>query len=62
MKKKIYLIQTTFRDRHGILYQGKQAPFQSLALSALSSTIPMDWEKKFCLEYFEDINYESDAQ
>lgn len=61
MKKKIYLVQTTFRDRHGILYQGKQAPFQSLALSALSSTIPQDWEKEFCLEYFENINYESDA-
>jgi len=61
MKKKIYLIQTTFRKRNGILYQGKLAPFQSLALAALSATIPQDWEKEFCLEYFNEINYESDA-
>ena len=61
MKKKIYFIQTTFRDRHGILYQGQKAPFQSLALAALSSTVPNDWEKEFCLEYFEKINYKSDA-
>lgn len=61
MKKKIYLIQITFRKRNGILYQGKLAPFQSLALAALSATIPQDWEKEFCLEYFNEINYESDA-
>jgi radical SAM superfamily enzyme YgiQ (UPF0313 family) len=61
MKKKIYLIQTTFRKKNGVLYQGKLAPFQSLGLAALSSTIPSDWEKEFCLEFFQDINYESDA-
>jgi radical SAM superfamily enzyme YgiQ (UPF0313 family) len=27
----------------------------------ISAVIPSDWEKEFCLEYFEDINYNTDA-
>src|SRR3990172_3788175 len=61
MKKKIYLVQPTYRDQHGILLKVSKLYTISLALPALSSTIPYDWEKEFCYEYFQDINLDSDA-
>ena len=61
MKKKIYLIQPTYRDRNGNLLKGTKLYTISLALPALSSTIPSDWEKEICYEYFEEINFNSDA-
>jgi hypothetical protein len=45
MKKKIYLIQPTYRDQNGTLLKGKKLYVISLALPALSATIPDDWEK-----------------
>ncbi len=61
MKKSIYIIQPTYRDNDGILLKGKKLYTISLALPALSATIPPDWQKRFCFEYFEDVNFESDA-
>jgi len=61
VKEKIYLIQPTYRDATGGLLQGKRMLYSSLALPALSATVPADWEKEFCLEYFDDVNYETDA-
>jgi len=61
VKKKIYLIQPTYRDQNGILLKGKKLYVLSLALPALSGTIPKDWEKEFCYEYFEEINFDTDA-
>lgn len=61
MRKKIYFIQPTYRDCNGNLLKVRSVFIHSLALPALSSTVPLDWEKEFCLEYFEDINYETDA-
>jgi radical SAM superfamily enzyme YgiQ (UPF0313 family) len=61
MKKKIYLIQPTYRDQNGSLLKGNKLYIISLALPALSAIIPSDWEKEFCYEYFEDVNFESDA-
>jgi radical SAM superfamily enzyme YgiQ (UPF0313 family) len=61
MKKKIYLIQPTYRDQNGTLLKGKKLYVISLALPALSATIPDDWEKEFCYEYFDEINFDSDA-
>jgi len=61
MKKKIYLIQPTYRNVDGHLLKGTSLFIHSLVLPILSATIPTDWEKEFCLEYFEDINYETDA-
>ena len=61
MRKQIYLIQPTYRDARGRLLQGKRMPYASLALPALSTTVPASWEKEFCLEYFDDVNYETDA-
>ncbi len=61
MKKKIYLIQPSYRSRDGRLLQGRRLFMHSLAIPALSATVPADWEKQFCLEYFEDIDFDSDA-
>lgn len=61
MKRKIYLIQPSYRDNSGRLLKGKRLYVISLALPALSSTIPPDWEKEFCYEYFDDVNFDTDA-
>lgn len=61
MKKKIYLIHPTYRDQKGNLLKGKKLYIISLVLPALSSVIPDDWEKEFCFEYFDDVNFDSDA-
>lgn len=61
MNKKVYLIQPTYRDRDGTLLKGRSLYIISLALPALSAIVPPDWEKETCYEYFEDINFDSDA-
>lgn len=61
MKRKIYLIQPSYRDKNGSLLKGKSLYIISLALPALSATIPPDWEKEFCYEYFDDLNFDTDA-
>ncbi|MDP2897762.1 MAG: radical SAM protein [bacterium] len=61
MKKKVYLIQPTYRNNEGRLLKGRKISLHALAVPALSSTIPPDWEKEFCLEYFEDVNYDTHA-
>ena len=61
MKKKIYLVQPTYSNRDGQLFKCKSLYIYSLALPALSAAIPFDWEKDFCLECFEDVNYKTDA-
>jgi len=61
MRKKVCFIQPTYRDASGRLFHGNRLLYSSLALPALSATIPPDWEKEFCLEYFENVNYETDA-
>ena len=37
--------------------QGRQYLHSLAALPILSATVPPDWEKEFCFEYFDDINY-----
>lgn len=61
MKKKIYFIQPTYRDHNGVLLKGKKLYTVSLALPALSALVPAEWEKDFCYEYFDEINFDSDA-
>jgi radical SAM superfamily enzyme YgiQ (UPF0313 family) len=61
MTKKIYLIQPTYRDSNGRLLQGNSLFYSSLSLPALSPAIPGDWQKEFCLEYFTNVNYGTDA-
>jgi len=62
MKRKIYLIQPTYRDLQSrLLKAGPRLFTHSLAIPALSAAIPSTWEKEYCLEYFEDVNLETDA-
>lgn len=61
INKKIYFIQPTYPDQNGNLLKGKKLYIVSLALPALSATVPDDWQKEFCYEYFEDVNFDTDA-
>jgi uncharacterized radical SAM superfamily protein len=61
IKKKIYLIQPTYQDPRGKPHQGERLIYSSLALPALSATIPLEWEKEFCIEYFGNVDYATDA-
>ena len=61
MKKKIYLIHPSYRDRDGRLLKGKRLYVISLALPTLCGAVPESWEKEACLEYFEDVNFDTDA-
>ena len=61
MRRKIYLIHPSYRDQNGVLLKGRRLYAISLALPALSAAVPADWEKECCLEYFEDVNLDTDA-
>jgi hypothetical protein len=61
MRRKIYFIQPTYRDREGTLFRGKSVFIHSLAMPMLSAAVPSGWEKEFCFEYFDQVNYETDA-
>jgi hypothetical protein len=61
MKRKIYLVQPTYRASDGRLFQGKSQFVHSCALPALAATIPEKWRKEICIEYFENVNYTTDA-
>ena len=61
MKKKIYFIQPTYRKMDGKPIKGWNFFHHSINLTILSTVMPDDWEKEFCVEYFDEINYHSDA-
>jgi radical SAM superfamily enzyme YgiQ (UPF0313 family) len=61
MKKKIYIIQPTYRLMDGKLIKEFPLFNYSYNLPILSATIPDDWERETCLEYTEEVNFSSDA-
>lgn len=61
MKKKICYIQPTYQTSEGTLLKGNSLYVHSLAMPALSAATPPDWEKKVVLQYFDDIDYDTDA-
>jgi len=61
LKRKIYLIQPTYRATDGRLLQGKSMFVHSCAIPALAASIPPNWECEVCLEFFEDVNFATDA-
>jgi radical SAM superfamily enzyme YgiQ (UPF0313 family) len=62
MKKKIYLVQPSYRDRRGqLLKAGHNLFTHSLAIPALSAALPADWERDYCLEYFDPVDLDTDA-
>jgi tRNA A37 methylthiotransferase MiaB len=60
--KKIYLIQPTYGNAKGELFKGNKQDYPSLALPALSSTIPQNWDREFCFEFLQEVNFDTDAQ
>lgn len=61
INKKIYFIQPTYRRMDGSLVKGWTLFNHSLNLSMLSGAVPADWSKEFCLEYYDEVNYDTDA-
>lgn len=61
MKRKVYIIQPSFRKMDGNIVKGWSQVNCSLDLPVLSAIIPSQWEKTCCLEYFDNIDYDSDA-
>jgi radical SAM superfamily enzyme YgiQ (UPF0313 family) len=61
MKKKILLIQPTYRKMDDTKVKGWSLFNHSLFLPVFSAVIPKDWAKEICLEYYQEINFNSDA-
>ncbi|MBV6421649.1 MAG: hypothetical protein DAHOPDDO_02930 [Ignavibacteriaceae bacterium] len=61
MKRKIYLIQPTYRLMDGKLIKKLPLFNYSYNMPILSAVIPTDWQKETCLEYTEGIDFNSDA-
>ena len=61
MKKKIYIIQPTYRLMDGKLIKELPLFNYSYNLPIISATVPSEWQRETCLEYTEEINYDSDA-
>ncbi|MBS1519201.1 MAG: radical SAM protein [Bacteroidetes bacterium] len=62
MKKKIYIIQPTYRKMDGKKVKGWNQFNHSYNVSIVSGAVPADWEKVTCIEYFEEIDFNSDAE
>lgn len=61
MNRKVYIIQPSFRKMNGELVKGWSQVNCSLDVPMMSACIPSEWEKEICLEYFNDVNYGTDA-
>ena len=61
MKKKVYLVQPTYSLMDGTLIKELPLFNYSYNLPILSATVPSDWQKQTCLEYTEELDYDSDA-
>ena len=62
MKKKVYIVQPSYRKMDRSVVKGSSLIINcTLNVSMLMPTIPDDWEKSFCLENFDEIDYNSDA-
>jgi hypothetical protein len=61
VRRSIYLVQPTYRAHTGDLLQGRSLHLHSCALPALSAAIPRQWGRTACLEYFEDVDYDTAA-
>lgn len=59
--KKVYIIQPTFHKMDGKLVKGFSLGSCPLELPQMGGAIPNDWEKIFTNEYFDDIDYNTDA-
>ena len=58
---KVYIIQPTFRKMDGVPVKGFSLASCPLELPQLSGAVPAGWEKKCSHEFFDDIDYDYDA-
>jgi radical SAM superfamily enzyme YgiQ (UPF0313 family) len=61
MRRKVYVVQPTYRSMDGKLLKGLPLFNFSYNLPILNAVIPSDWEKEFCLEYCDELDLASDA-
>jgi radical SAM superfamily enzyme YgiQ (UPF0313 family) len=61
MKKKVYIIQPTYRLMDGQLIKELPLFNYSYNLPIISATVPAEWQKETCLEYIEEVDFNSDA-
>lgn len=61
MKKSVYLLQPTYRKMDGTLVKGLPIFNYAINMPIISACIPNDWEKEICIEYFDEVNLETDA-
>jgi radical SAM superfamily enzyme YgiQ (UPF0313 family) len=62
VQRKICIVQPSYRDRGGRLIRAGPPLFtNSLAVPALSAALPPEWRKECRLEYYEDVDLETDA-
>jgi len=61
MKRKVYLIQPSFRKIDGTIVKGEFLGNRSIEMPILCAAIPKHWEKMYCYEYLDDIDFDSDA-
>lgn len=61
MKKKIYILQPTYRKMDGQKVKGWNQFNHSYNIPMICGAITDDWEKEWCIEYFNDINFNTDA-
>ncbi|HVO73838.1 MAG TPA: hypothetical protein VMT35_07430, partial [Ignavibacteriaceae bacterium] len=61
MKKKIFILQPTYRLMDGKLIKELPLFNYSYNLPIISATIPEDWQKETCLEYTEEIDFDTEA-
>lgn len=59
--KKVYYIQPSYRKMDGEIVKGWVMFNASITFPILSAATPDDWEKSFCLEYFDEVDYDTDA-
>jgi radical SAM superfamily enzyme YgiQ (UPF0313 family) len=61
MTRKVYLIQPSFRKADGSIVKGEFLGNRSVEMPILCATIPKHWDKEYCYEYLEEIDFNTDA-
>jgi hypothetical protein len=62
MKKKVYLVQCSYRKMDRSVVKGSSMIINcTLNVPMLIPTIPADWEMDYCLENFTEIDFTNDA-
>ncbi len=61
MENRVYIIQPSYKTMDGKLIKRLPVFNFSNNLPIISATIPLNWEKRICIEYFDEIDYNDPA-